>query len=658
MRRFGQLGLSTLTSGPLFRVGQDVQMQPVPQLAPRNVGAGWRDYEGPGWYVIMGPPQGLSLVIRDTTPDADGLYRSTKTRLMPGTRVEVTTPGAKPGRAIVSRYSTNGQIQEIGPNKVGYFRRLNYEGYFGQQLLVRQDPVSNGASNSVSGYRFGQLAPLTDVPGYNVSWKVRTRSGLFSGYVRPGWYRLTRPKSIKIHTRVAGGFVDLYASRILPAGTMVELDQNRKFLPPAGAANAPSVSTNSKSAIFVSKFIADGKIYRIDDSSIAWFRTGCDHTRAASGPAIEYSPQFIPSAPLGEFVKSAAQPAMPIAAPSPLVPLSQVRPGIAVPVAPGRDIGDPVRPPAVNLFSAIPQGGLSMSRAARFGQLVPRYAGFIPVQPGRDIGDPVSPAIPRVNRYEKQYYRPGLYRITVPGGLRAAVPDARFGTRPIGNLAAGMTIQVVEDLGNSWLRISSPFFGFVQVSPEGGLISVSPGAVPLYGGLRYPSVTPRRYSRAMIGQERIDGFNGPGMYRVTSPIGLNVHQQTSRSSFAYGVVKQGWDVEVLRNAGNGWFEVRANVEWFKWQDPPSGIPQQRRDNSERIGPVTGYICGSCAENPIGPGPWLVPISAGGASHPAPAPYVPQYRVPVSALRFPRAIPARAGMIGQSLFPSRRRGVVG
>ena len=360
------------------------------------------------------------------------------------------------------------------------------------------------------------------------------------------------------------------------------------------------------------------------------------------------------------------------------VPFAQARPGIAIPVyrgVPAPIVFPPVQPgtvPPVEVLNAIPQNGLSMSRSLRFGQrfsALPRVDNArlppvapiiqnVPSIPGRDIGDPVSPAIPRVNRYEKQYYGPGLYRITVPGGLRAAVPDTREGTRPIGNLAVGMTIQVVEDLGNSWLRISSPFFGFVQVPPEGGLISVSPGAVPLYDGLRYPSVTPRRYSRAMIGQERIDSFNGPGMYRVTSPIGLNVHQQTARSSFAYGVVKQGWDVEVLRDAGNGWFEVRANVEWFKWQDPPSGIPQQRRDNPERIGPVTGYICGSCAENPIGPGPWLVPISAGGASHPAPAPYVLQYRVPVSALRFPRAIPARAGMIGQNLLPSRRRGAVG
>lgn len=125
------------------------------------------------------------------------------------------------------------------------------------------------------------------------------------------------------------------------------------------------------------------------------------------------------------------------------------------------------------------------------------------------------------------------------------------------------------------------------------------------------------------------GFNGPGIYRVTSPIGLTLYQGTSRESFGYGVVRHGWDVEVLRDAGDGWFDVRANIEWFKWENPPSGHPMQRRDNPEKYGYVAGYLCGSCNENR--PGPWLTKISYDPA--PAPAPYIPQYRVPVN-----RAVP--------------------
>lgn len=130
------------------------------------------------------------------------------------------------------------------------------------------------------------------------------------------------------------------------------------------------------------------------------------------------------------------------------------------------------------------------------------------------------------------------------------------------------------------------------------------------------------------------GFNGPGTYRVTSPIGLTLYQQSSRQSFGYGFTKQGWDVEVLRDAGDGWFEVRGNIEWFKWENPPSGHPMQRRDNPTTMGYVTGYVCASCRENTVGPGPWLVKVSQDPA--PAPAPYIPQYRVPVSRLGLPRA----------------------
>ena len=123
------------------------------------------------------------------------------------------------------------------------------------------------------------------------------------------------------------------------------------------------------------------------------------------------------------------------------------------------------------------------------------------------------------------------------------------------------------------------------------------------------------------------GYNGPGIYRVTSPIGLTLHQQTSRQSFGYGVIKTGWTFEVIRDAGNGWFEGRGDIEWFKWENPPSGLPQQRRDNPIKMGYVTGYVCGSCPEHPVGAGPWLLKVSQDPA--PAPAPYIPQYRVPVS-----------------------------
>lgn len=46
-----------------------------------------------------------------------------------------------------------------------------------------------------------------------------------------------------------------------------------------------------------------------------------------------------------------------------------------------------------------------------------------------------------------------------------------------------------------------------------------------------------------------------------------------------------------------------------------------------MGYVTGYVCGSCPEHPVGAGPWLLKVSQDPA--PAPAPYIPQYRVPVS-----------------------------
>ena len=138
------------------------------------------------------------------------------------------------------------------------------------------------------------------------------------------------------------------------------------------------------------------------------------------------------------------------------------------------------------------------------------------------------------------------------------------------------------------------------------------------------------------------GYNGPGIYRVTSPIGLTLHQGTSRKSFGYGVTRQGWDFEVIRDAGNGWFEGRGDIDWFKWENPPSGIPQQRRDNPETKGYVTGYVCGSCSEHAVGPGPWLIALAP---RTPAPAPYIPQYRVPVS-YAVPGSLPtsrlARAG----------------
>lgn len=130
------------------------------------------------------------------------------------------------------------------------------------------------------------------------------------------------------------------------------------------------------------------------------------------------------------------------------------------------------------------------------------------------------------------------------------------------------------------------------------------------------------------------GYNGPGIYRVTSPLGLTLHQGTSRKSFGYGKSKPGWTLEVLRDADNGWFEVRGDIEWFKWENPPSGHPMQRRDNPTTMGYVTGYVCGSCAEHSSGPGPWLVKVSQDPA--PAPAPYIPQYRVPVDRVTFPSA----------------------
>ena len=130
------------------------------------------------------------------------------------------------------------------------------------------------------------------------------------------------------------------------------------------------------------------------------------------------------------------------------------------------------------------------------------------------------------------------------------------------------------------------------------------------------------------------GYNGPGIYRVTSPLGLTLYQEPRYGSFGYGVIRPNWEVEVLRDTDNGWFDVRGNVEWFKWENPPSGHPMQRRDNPTRVSYVAGYVCGSCAEHRSGPGPWLTKISYDPA--PAPAPYIPQYRVPASRVALPRA----------------------
>lgn len=73
------------------------------------------------------------------------------------------------------------------------------------------------------------------------------------------------------------------------------------------------------------------------------------------------------------------------------------------------------------------------------------------------------------------------------------------------------------------------------------------------------------------------GYSGPGNYRVTAPSGLRVRAQTTSASTDLGVYPIGTPVEVVADAGNGWFQVSS--------------------------PVPGYMCASCAQAPGGP--WLV-----------------------------------------------------
>lgn len=73
------------------------------------------------------------------------------------------------------------------------------------------------------------------------------------------------------------------------------------------------------------------------------------------------------------------------------------------------------------------------------------------------------------------------------------------------------------------------------------------------------------------------GFAGPGNYRVSAPSGLHIRAGTTSAATSAGVFPSGTPVEVVADAGNGWFQVSS--------------------------PAAGYMCASCPQAPGGP--WLV-----------------------------------------------------
>lgn len=77
------------------------------------------------------------------------------------------------------------------------------------------------------------------------------------------------------------------------------------------------------------------------------------------------------------------------------------------------------------------------------------------------------------------------------------------------------------------------------------------------------------------------GYAGPGSYRTTAPSGLNIRPTPKGPAQGGGeslaLVPIGTTLDVVGDAGNGWFQVSS--------------------------PVAGFMCASCAEAPGGP--WLV-----------------------------------------------------
>ena len=99
------------------------------------------------------------------------------------------------------------------------------------------------------------------------------------------------------------------------------------------------------------------------------------------------------------------------------------------------------------------------------------------------------------------------------------------------------------------------------------------------------------------------GYNGPGIYRVVAPSGLNLRSTPDIRNPSLYVVPVGWRVKVLGPASwhvpSGWVAVDSSNFYFT-QDIRVG-PGPAPANS---GQPVRFMCMSCPEAPGGP--WLVP----------------------------------------------------
>lgn len=280
--------------------------------------------------------------------------------------------------------------------------------------------------------------------------------------------------------------------------------------------------------------------------------------------------------------------------------------------------------------------------------VVPYWRGQVIVGQ-RDIGFPISPvsrryavpqsvptAMPRVVDQAPVIVASGTYRVVDANGLSASVVDynERIGSRPISNVPFGALVQVTGEAGSGWLKILSPFNGFVyapggaglarqsdQISPyplqtNDNLLSLARGRRianrinrPIGPSIRgivgqvttrfvpainrtFPAIIRRpvtQYAtRYRPGNEFANrplsslGYEGPGEYLVVARNGLNIRPgPSSNSGASLGVIPFESTIQVVSDAGDGWLQV-VNVIGRR---------------------VTGYMCISCTEAPGGP--WLV-----------------------------------------------------
>lgn len=85
----------------------------------------------------------------------------------------------------------------------------------------------------------------------------------------------------------------------------------------------------------------------------------------------------------------------------------------------------------------------------------------------------------------------------------------------------------------------------------------------------------------------VNGFQGPGIYRVIAANGLNLRRIPSTQEAGLGKLVLGTQVEVVTVTTNGWAQI-SNVI-----DAQTGVST----------PEPGYLCLNCADAPGGP--WLV-----------------------------------------------------